>query len=200
LNTVAITQRVSIVPEYAERRDCLDQAWSRFLEACGLLALPLPNVSAVALPLCAATRIVGIVLTGGNDLVELGGDAPERDALENALLDLAEERKLPVMGVCRGMQVIQRRCGVPLRRVEGHVTARQVIQVNGAAQQVNAYHCFGAFESRPPLTTWAVAEDGVIKAVQHSTHPITGIMWHPERNRPFAAGDIALFRRRFLGD
>jgi N5-(cytidine 5'-diphosphoramidyl)-L-glutamine hydrolase len=200
LNTVAITQRVSVVPEYSERRDCLDQAWPRFLEACGLLPLALPNVSEVALPMCAAANVAGIVLTGGNDLVEFGGEAPERDALENALLDLAEERNLPVVGVCRGMQVIQRRCGVPLRRVDGHVTARQVISVNGQPQQVNAYHCFGATESRPPLKTWAVADDGVIKAVQHSAHPITGIMWHPERNRPFAAADIALFRRHFLGD
>ena len=48
-----------------------------------------------------------MVLTGGNDLAALGGDAPERDATENALLDAAESRRLPVIGVCRGMQVIQ---------------------------------------------------------------------------------------------
>src|SRR5277367_5493920 len=109
MNKVAITQRVSRVPVYGERRDCLDQAWTKFLAACGLLPVLLPNFTDVALALCEDVRIAGLVLTGGNDLAELGGDAPERDAVENALLDLAERRSLPVIGVCRGMQLIQRR-------------------------------------------------------------------------------------------
>jgi len=197
MKLVAITQRVSIVPEYGERRDCLDQAWPRFLAACGLTPLALPNVLAVALELCAGADVSGLVLTGGNDLAECGGDAPERDAVESGLLDWAERRGLPVLGVCRGMQVIQRRFGVGLRRVEGHVTRRQVIRIDGEPREVNSFHHFGAFESRPPLAIWAVADDGVVKAIRHSTQPITGIMWHPERCSPFSLADVALFRRVF---
>jgi len=200
VKTVAITQRVSAVPEHSERRDCLDQAWPRFLAACGLLPLALPNVLGVALELVNRPQIAGLVLTGGNDLAAVGGDAPERDEVENALLELAERRSLPVIGVCRGMQVIQQRHGIPLRRVEGHVTARQKISVRGQATEVNAYHCFAAFESRLPLETWAIAPDGVIKAVRHQSLPVTGIMWHPERCDPPAAADVALFRAQFLAD
>jgi N5-(cytidine 5'-diphosphoramidyl)-L-glutamine hydrolase len=152
----------------------------------------------VALAMCDRGDLAGLVLTGGNDLAALGGDAPERDAVENSLLDFAARRRLPVIGVCRGMQLIQQRCGVPLLRVEGHVTAHQVISVNGTPTEVNAYHCFAAFESRAPLETWAVAADGVIKAVRHSSLPVTGIMWHPERTVPPAAADIALFQHLFL--
>ena len=131
MKAVAITQRVSVVPAYGERRDCLDQAWTKFLAACGLLPVLLPNVTEAALALCEGAGIAGLVLTGGNDLAALGGDAPERDAVENALLDLAERRGLPVLGVCRGMQVIQQRFAIPLRRVEGHVAQRQVIRIDG---------------------------------------------------------------------
>ncbi len=131
MKAVAITQRVSVVPAYGERRDCLDQAWTRFLAACGLLPVLLPNVTEVALALCERAGNGGLVLTGGNDLAALGGDAPERDAVENALLDLAERRRLPVLGVCRGMQMIQQRFAIPLRRVEGHVAQRQVIRIDG---------------------------------------------------------------------
>jgi len=99
MTLVAITQRVAIVPEYGERRDCLDQAWPRFLAACGLAPLALPNVLEVALELCAGAAASGLVLTGGNDLAACGGDAPERDAVEFALLDWAERRGLPVLGV-----------------------------------------------------------------------------------------------------
>jgi gamma-glutamyl-gamma-aminobutyrate hydrolase PuuD len=197
MRMVAITQRVTVIPEYGERRDCLDQAWPRFIAACGLLPLPVPNVIEVALAMCGDSDLAGLVLTGGNDLAPLGGDAPERDATENALLDAAESRGLPVLGVCRGMQLIQQRCAVPLQRVEGHVTRRQVIQVNGEPMEVNSYHRFGARESRPPLDVWAVAADGVVKAIRHTARPTTGIMWHPERNTPFAADDVALFRHVF---
>jgi N5-(cytidine 5'-diphosphoramidyl)-L-glutamine hydrolase len=197
MKAVAITQRVSVVPAYAERRDCLDQAWSKFLAACGLLPVLLPNVPETALALCEETGIAGLVLTGGNDLVVLGGDAPERDAVEYALLDLAERRRLPVLGVCRGMQIIQQRFGIPLRRVEGHVTRCQVIRIYGEPKEVNSYHYFGALDSRPPLDIWAVADDGVVKAIRHSAQPMTGIMWHPERSAPFSPTDVALFRQVF---
>jgi gamma-glutamyl-gamma-aminobutyrate hydrolase PuuD len=197
MKAVAVTQRVSVVPDYGERRDCLDQAWTKFLAACGLLPVLLPNVTEAALALCDRAGIGGLLLTGGNDLAALGGDAPERDAVENALLDLAERRGLPVLGICRGMQVIQWRFGVPLRRVEGHVAQHQVVHIDGERHEVNSYHRFAAFDSRPPLEVWAVADDGVVKAIRHSVEPVTGIMWHPERSAPFSAADVALFRQVF---
>jgi putative glutamine amidotransferase len=197
MKAVAITQRVSVVPAYGERRDCLDQAWTRFLAACGLLPVLLPNITETALALCERASVAGLVLTGGNDLAALGGDAPERDAVENALLDWAERRGLPVLAVCRGMQVMQQRFAVPLCRVEGHVADSQVIQIDGQPREVNSYHHFAAFDSRSPLDVWAVAGDGVVKAIRHSTQPITGIMWHPERFAPFSPADLALFRQVF---
>ena len=197
MKAVAITQRVSVVPAYGERRDCLDQAWTKFLAACGLLPVLLPNVTEAALALCELAGIGGLVLTGGNDLAVLGGDAPERDAVENALLDFAQRRRLPVLGVCRGMQVVQQRFAIPLCRVEGHVAQSQVIRIDGERKEVNSYHRFAAFDSRPPLEVWAVADDGVVKAVRHAAEPITGIMWHPERRAPFAPADVALFRQVF---
>jgi N5-(cytidine 5'-diphosphoramidyl)-L-glutamine hydrolase len=197
MKAVAITQRVSVISECGERRDCLDQSWTRFLAACGLLPVLLPNVMEAALSLCQRAAIAGLVLTGGNDLAEVGGDAPERDSVENALVDWAEQRNLPVLGVCRGMQVIQRRFAIPLRRVEGHVVQHQMIRIEGEPKAVNSYHRFAAFDSRPPLDVWALADDGVVKAIRHATRPITGIMWHPERRSPFSAADVSLFRRVF---
>lgn len=197
MRTVAITQRVVVLPGYGERRDCLDQAWPKFLAACGLLPLALPNVTGVAMALCGREDVAGLVLTGGNDLAPLGGDAPERDAAENAVLDLARTRGLPVLGVCRGMQVLQHRAGIPLHRVDGHVAKHQVVAISGVPTEVNSYHRFGSLETRAPLEVWAVADDGIVKAIRHATEPVTGIMWHPERMTPFAAADVALFRRVF---
>ena len=95
------------------------------------------------------------------------------------------------------MQAIQRRFAVPLRRVEGHVAQHQVIRIDGQRKEVNSFHRFAAVDSRPPLEVWAVADDGVVKAIRHSAEPITGIMWHPERSVPFSPADVALFRQVF---
>jgi N5-(cytidine 5'-diphosphoramidyl)-L-glutamine hydrolase len=95
------------------------------------------------------------------------------------------------------MQLIQQRCAIPLCPVEGHVVRQQVISIDGELKEVNSYHHFGTYESRPPLDVWAIAPDGVVKAIRHSGRAITGIMWHPERCAPFSSADVALFREVF---
>src|SRR5580704_19180458 len=107
MKAVAVTQRVVVDPPHGTRRDCLDQVWVKFLLGCGLLPIPIPNSPDAALTICE--NVNGIVLTGGNHLSAYGGDAPERDETETALLNLAERRNLPVLGVCRGMQKLQER-------------------------------------------------------------------------------------------
>lgn len=197
MTLLAVSQRVAVDARYRERRDCLDQAWARFIVTCGLTPVPVPNDEAAARLLFARLPLCGVLLTGGNDLADHGGDAPERDATENALIDMAADRGMPVLGVCRGMLVILHRFGIPIDRVTGHVAPRQVIMINGTPTEVNSYHNFGAVGTHPPLEQWAVAADGVVKAVRHTEGSLTGIMWHPERMDPFAARDIALFRDCF---
>jgi gamma-glutamyl-gamma-aminobutyrate hydrolase PuuD len=197
MSLIAISQRVAVDTQFGERRNCLDQLWTKFMMACGLTPIPVPNEAEAARSLCGALPLSGILLTGGNDLSAYGGDAPERDTTENALIDIAQGRNLPVLGVCRGMQMIQHRLGIRLGRVTGHVARRQVISIDGKPAEVNSYHNFGATETRPPLEAWAYADDGVIKAVRHANGRIMGIMWHPERLSPFASRDISFFQQFF---
>ena len=194
---VAVTQRVVVVPQYGERRDALDQRWTSFLAACGYLILPVPNDGDAARALVAGTRACGLLLTGGNDLCALGGDAPERDATERSLLEWSLERGLPVLGVCRGMQVVQDYWHVPLRRVAGHVAPVQTITVNGHREHVNSYHGVGTTDTVQELDVWATADDGVVEAVRHRSEPVVGVMWHPERFAEFRREDIELVRRTF---
>ncbi len=185
---VAVSQRV--VLEKNERRDALDIRWSAFLERCGFLPLLIPNRPSLVAPLLKNSGCRAVVLTGGNDLAAYGGDSPERDATETLLLEFALKRRIPCLGVCRGMQLIQHYYGVPLTRVKGHVTSRQRIRIKGRPGLVNSYHCWGAFGTKEPLDVWAVADDGVVKAVRHRRKLIEGIMWHPERFDPFRKQDL----------
>lgn len=197
MKMIAVTQRVVIDPKTKERRDALDQSWCRFLERCGLLPLIIPNHLPTAKTLIQHNALCGALLTGGNHMAAHGGDAPQRDEVEAYLLSEAKATNLPLLGVCRGMQMIMHDAGVKLEPVQGHVSAQQLIEIDGVRQTVNSYHTLGAIQVTSKLSVWAQSEDGVVKAIHYNDKPITGIMWHPERISPFRKEDIQLFRSHF---
>lgn len=199
MTLLAITQRVVCATEYIERRDALDQRWAAFLKECGHTPLVLPNHPEVALQLVKTMPVGGLILTGGNNLVTLGGDAPERDQTEEALIQFFMTVSLPILGVCRGMQLLQQREGVSLQTVEGHVAVNHSVRVEGEERTVNSYHTIGARETTDNLMVEARAEDGVIEAIRHRHAKIYGMMWHPERETPFTDSDIAFFQTFFGG-
>lgn len=195
---VLVTQRVEESAPHGERRDALDQRWTSFLRECGFCPVPVPNEPQVADAVLRDWPVVGMVLTGGNSLAACGGEAPERDATESRLLTAACEIGLPVLGVCRGMQVIQHHWRVPLVRVDGHVTDAHRITGEAGESVVNSYHEFGATESVPGLEVIARSDDGVVEAVRHGRYRVRGVMWHPERYRPFRQPDLDMVRDWFV--
>lgn len=192
MKRIVVTQRVEVVESIGERRDALSQEWPLLAEACGFLPLPLPNHLSTAAGMLAELEPEGILLTGGNDLAAYGGNAPERDAVEQYLIRQAVERKIPLLAVCRGTQMLLHCFGTPLRRIEGHVRVEHPLS-NG--DTVNSFHGWGAAECRPPLEPLAWSEDGILEAVRHRDYPwICGIMWHPERYSPLRERDIQLIK------
>lgn len=197
MTLVGITQRVLPHNEFGERRDALDVRWPDFLAACGLTPVPLPNRVELALHVARESRVRGIVLSGGDDLAEYGGPSPHRDETERGLLAWAVERDIPVLGVCRGMQVILRAYGAELEEVGGHVATRHAITgMRDEGREVNSYHRMAARAVRPPLRAVAYSGD-VVEAVIHHHAPVRGIMWHPERESPFDPRDIGSVRALF---
>jgi putative glutamine amidotransferase len=190
---VGITQRSLPPTEFGERRYGLDSRWFPFLAACGLVAVPLPNLAAVAVHTAEALGLGGLILTGGDDLVRYGGPTPDRDETELALLGWAGAAGRPVLGVCRGAQLLLDAHGSTLEPVEGHVAARHVLS---SGRSVNSYHRYAAFSAPSPLRVTATC-DGVVEAFDHEHAAITGIMWHPEREEPAAPEDVRLVRELF---
>lgn len=210
MRAVGLTQRVEEVAGRGERRDCLDQAWAPLLAEAGLLAVPLPNLGLGRDPaaLLDALGLAGVVLTGGNDLAHLPGaraTAPERDAAERALLERCRARGLPVLGVCRGLQLLLAEDGAALERVADHAGRTHALvpgEAPGAEavrrELVNSYHEWGVRAAALP-PSWALlaaAPDGVVEAARHRSLPWWGIGWHPERGARDPR-DVALLRRLF---
>ncbi len=185
---VALTQRVETIENIGERRDALSQEWAVLAEACGFVPLILPNRSGTVRSMLDEMPPDGIILTGGNDL----GEAPERDEAEGFLIQFALENRVPLLGVCRGMQMLLHTFGTPLVRVGGHVRVEHLLS-NG--DKVNSFHGWGALECRPPLVPLAWSGDGVLESAAHQEYPwVRGIMWHPERYCPLRERDIQWIR------
>lgn len=176
-------------------------------------------------------RCSGLVLTGGEDvdprrygedpIVELGTIAPERDDMEVTALGAALERDLPVLGICRGCQVLNVFYGGTLYqdlqsqrpgtasheqeawggrshavRVEPGSRLDEIVQ--GQELTINSFHHQAVREPGPGLEVVALAEDGVIEAIEARDRSwVLGVQWHPERHEataPDSDPDRLLFR------
>lgn len=190
---VGITQRVVEHEGYKERRDALAQDWARFLFAAGIVYVPLPNNENMARELLQRLPFQGFILSGGNDI----GDAKERDATEQAVLEYSVSSKSPVVGVCRGMQMMNYFEGGILEKINGHIGTRHDLVYRGQSVNVNSYHALGFTDPSKAFDVTARAQDGVTEAMTHKKYNWHGIMWHPEREHVAQAIDVALFKEVF---
>ena len=209
LRRVGITQRPIALPERDEVRDSLDVRLARLVWDLAYIPIPMTNAVAQATgpgdggPSSVTEYLSGlaldaIVLSGGDDV----GEPPARDHTERAALALAERYGLPVLGICRGMQLINVMAGGTLTPVEGHVATRhQVHGTSSAPREVNSFHRLAILPGglAADLEATAFAPDGTVEAVQHRRLPWTGIMWHPERESPFVEDDLKLVSDALTG-
>ena len=194
-----VSQRVETLAGRDERRDSLDQRLLDWLAGNDLLPVPVPNRLSCLKLLWDHICPKVVILSGGNDLIDYGGDAPERDAVERALLERAMAERIPVFALCRGAQLVLDAFGATLELVSGHIGTHHRLVIDGQAFTVNSYHRWGCREIKAPLRILACSADGVIEAFEHESFPIVGVMWHPERERPFTELDSRLLNRLFEG-
>ena len=185
------------------------------LHAEGPLPVMAANLSAAAAA-DLIERVDGVVFSGGADLdPALFGRSPEaglglvdpvRDAFEVALYRAARARGLPILGICRGIQVVNVAEGGTLHQhlpaVEGTIQHEQrnidyppfhalrlepgSIAATAAGTElvtVNSAHHQGIKDLAPTLRATAYADDGLIEVVEAQDAPwLLAVQWHPEMN------------------
>lgn len=192
---VALTQR--IVHSEAEDVDCLDQAWTQVLESWGHLPVPIPGGLRHPERVLDAFRPDVLILTGGGDLAS-SRDTEATLALlertERRVVRWCETKRVPVVGICQGMQLLLSVHGGHVRDVAGHVARRHVISVletpftAGGMREVNSFHQHGieSQEIHGPLVPFAWDADGNVEGFYRSDADgmlrEVGLMWHPERD------------------
>jgi N5-(cytidine 5'-diphosphoramidyl)-L-glutamine hydrolase len=192
---VAVSQRIDSLTDREELRDGLDQRLVAFLNTSGFLSVPVPNILNRISLNAFLTRLSpdSIVLSGGNDIDEFS----TRDFTEDVLLDYAELNQLPVLGICRGMQVMACRAGAKLHPVGRHVAIRHDV-TGEISRKVNSYHNFSVSNCPADFHVLARSMDKNIEAIRHNHRSWEGWMWHPEREKDFSQ-DTQRLRLLFEG-
>lgn len=160
-------------------------------------------------------RLDGIIFSGGGDInplllgeepiKELHSITPERDLQELLLARLAYDRQIPMLGICKGIQIINAALGGTNyqdihtqmegirikhsqdqdRRYPSHqvsITDGSILaKLFGTELAVNSFHHQACKTAAPCLTVTAISTDGVIEAVESNEFKsILGVQWHPE--------------------
>lgn len=190
---IAISLRIVNAANYDEKRDALSHDWPVFLEKLGFNPIFVPNTLSDVASFLHDMKIDGIVLSGGDNI----GDTPERDKTETSMLEFAINNKIPLVGICRGMQVINDYFGGKIEQStnNAHVGKHHLVSISNkklstllhtASMQVNSYH-YNLIRTNilgKNLEPFAITQnDGTIEGFVHNTMPVMGIMWHPEREQ-----------------
>lgn len=205
---IGITQRVELNSFTGELRDCLDQKWYDLSNKLNFNLIQIPNIKEDINLWIKDLGIKGFILSGGNDLrfVDNPTNAnKDRDLTEIIILNLARQQKLPVIGICRGLQMINHYFGGFLIPVKGHIGDSHPLKIKISNKKVsnkyvNSFHKWGINEESlgKNLIPFAWDQDGNIEGVIHPELNWIGIMWHPERMTNLEELDKEIFLDLFL--
>lgn len=190
----------------------------------GGMPLLLPPVGSSTEAEETVARLDGLVIAGGMDInpalydcaahPKTVASSPDRDAWELALAEAALKLEVPLLGICRGMQVLNTACGGTLHqhvpdlvghsghegtsagfgahkvRVTAGVKIREIIP-DGEFFDVPTHHHQAVDQVGDGLIPVAWADDGIVEAVENKSddHFVIGVQWHPEQGT-----DPRLFR------
>lgn len=198
MNFIGLSMRVDVFKDREETRDAIDQRLISFLSLCDLIPVLLPNDLPTVKHLVRQLPLRGVIFSGGNTLPIIdASDGVERYKVETWVFRWFVEKKLPIFGICHGMQIIQDIYGVTLKSIEGHVGCFHMIKSVWGDQWVNSYHNYGTQKTSPDLRVLARSEDQVVEAISDDKKKILAIMWHPERETPFQKRDIKIVKEHF---
>jgi putative glutamine amidotransferase len=182
--------------------------------AGGLSLLLPPDPSATSDPAPILDRVDALLLAGGSDIdpatygaeprPETGTTWPERDAFELAMTRAALERRMPVLGICRGMQLLNVALGGTLDqhlddamhlhtwgafsdhdvRLEHGSLAARATGVEHLAVKSHHHQGVDRVGDGLKVTGWALPEDNLVEAIElpDAEAFALGVLWHPEED------------------
>lgn len=175
-------------------------------------------------------NIDGLLLTGGSDvnpllynqpsLKGIGRLAPERDSIESKLIKLALNKGIPILGICRGFQLLNVHFGgtliqdinnsnitniqhVGIKSAKSSISHKIIFEkecklkecFNNNDAKVNSFHHQVIDKLADKLSTCALSEDGFIEAFEYNDNSnVFAVQWHPEMMSKVDENQLAIFK------
>lgn len=180
-----ISMRIADANGYVEKRDAIAHDWSKYM----LRVFPdsdwlfIPNLGKESVAYFKKWNLNVLILSGGDDI----GTYKIRDNTERCLIKYALEKSIPIIGICRGMQLIHEYLGGKLEHGDEifgniHKKTQHVISIDHKEFKVNSYHNIKLVEKtlHKSLKIFArCISDNSIEGFKNKN--LLGMMWHPER-------------------
>lgn len=201
---------IGITGNFGDKGCELAEGYFRSVLEAGGIPIILPPYEDLAALLGTLDRIDGLLLSGGGDInplyldenpsPELGNINPRRDLPELLITRLAFDRQIPILGICRGIQVLAAALDGELHQDIGHAIrdkesdwlikhnqdlpreyashrvaveeGSMLADIYGGDQSlfVNSFHHQAVAQPGPHLRVVATAPDGIVEAVESSEH------------------------------
>lgn len=208
------------------KRQYVSDAYIQAILGAGGVPVVLPVVVDQEAIAEQADLVDGLLLSGGGDIqpqlfgeepvCQLGKVLPERDLHELSLVKIAVTAAKPILGICRGCQLLNIALGgsiyqhlSPLetnlqhdQQSPGYYTGHTVIleagsklaSLWGTVVMTNSFHHQAIKVAAPGMNITARTKDGIVEAIEHDTAPfIVGVQWHPELMLDSQTNMLALF-------
>lgn len=214
---------VAIVPAYSDDGKIrLSPEYPAALLDCGAIPVTLPYSEDPAVIRFYAERFDAFLFSGGVDLEparygeertsELVNTDPQRDRFELALFPEVIKTGKPILGICRGCQLLNVASGGTLHQhLDGHrqkeagalpthsvriaSDSRLFSILKSETVDVNSFHHQAVKDVAPSLRAVAWTDNGLVEAVENPAHPFfVGVQWHPELMYTSSSYAKALFR------
>ncbi len=192
LKRIGISSRIMNIEKFDEKRDAISHDWINFLQRLKLLPILIPNRIIDVEDYISTLNLEGIILSGGDNI----GEFPERDKTEIRIIEYSIRNHIPILGVCRGMQLINEFFnGKNIKNQDSnHVGKSHDVTIKntnfkemlGEKLEVNSYHnnIIRKEHIGKELEVFAETKhDSTVEGYFHKKYPIIGIMWHPERDQ-----------------
>lgn len=187
---IAITSNIK--KHFKNHCDFIDYYWINFFEKKKINFIILPNsINASNFILEKLKKKIDlIILSGGNDVNSKNKIIKNRLKIESLIIKFSIKNKLPILGVCRGMQVLNLFFGGSLIKLKKHMRNVHEIKyldnnifIKKNKIKVNSFHNYGIKKNNlgNNLIPVALASDNSIEEFKHKKYKIYGTMWHPER-------------------
>ena len=208
---------IGISVNYKDGTSRIADAYVNAIVQAGALPMLLPIVNDEPTLAAMVRHIDGLLLTGGGDIdpnyfgetiiPECGAIDATRDAYDMRLITYARRYQTPILGICRGMQILNVQMGGTLYQdiyvqnsdkqllphdqgtrprnetshqitIEPQSELLRIMQCN--TLMVNTFHHQAVKDIAPELRAAAYAPDSLCEAIESPHYPIIGVQWHPE--------------------